>query len=476
MGKRAKRREREAREAAAVQAARPAALQADDFTWRRLGDARRDLAPVTHARMQAVADYLYHRNPLARRIINTQVEWIVGEGVTVEAEDPRTHDYLQEWWRLNRLGRLLPSVWREYALFGEDFAPAYSNRWSGLMRLGVMDPADVEEVVPDPDNAAVVIGVVQRAGVGVPQRRWRALLPPTEMEALSPYALRELERFADGEILTSATNKLRRATRGISDLFAIADWCDGYEQLLFAALNRDRAVANYFWDVELAGADEKEIAEYLADMAPPRPFSVFGHNEKVKRRLVGPEAGSATHSDVTSRLFRTHVLGGVGYGEHMYGAGGDVNRSTADAMDGGTIKSLTAVQTDRKEMLLERAAAQVERGIEVGHLRDTPETREIRVVVPDLSTKDLSRIASGLQSIASALSLGRRDGWATRKVATQFLASFARHAGVDLDAKELLEEAELERKRDLQDELGRGYDEDLRIERDRAALTATPAA
>jgi hypothetical protein len=430
---------------------------------RRLTDPVRDLPATTHARMIEAALYLHGRNPLAGALIERPAEWMVGEGATIEAEEPRTKQVLDEWWKANKMETELISFVRELSIFGEDMATVNANPYSGIIRMGVMDPGSVREVIPDPENAAVPIGVIRKPTAYVGEKRYQVVLSPEDEEALSLAAVAERERMQDGEVFYAGINKLRRQTRGTSDLFRVADWLDGYEQFLFYALVRERALSNYTWDYKFEGWDETRIADYMNKLQAPRPFSNWGHNEKMSRELVGPREGSAHNNSEHASLFRNQITSAAAMGEHMFGGGGDVNRSTSDSMDGHTIKSFTARQAERLAILRSRAAAQIERAIQVRRLRDTPGARSFTMSLPDLSTRDVSRIASGLQSVANAGAMLLREGVLDKQTLGRMVASLALHVGVKVDdVGAMLDRAAEERADTLADQVARSYDGRLR--------------
>lgn len=435
----------EQRTAAKLEALRAATGRSTaDAGWRRLTDSPdRDLLPVTFERQREIAVYLWTYNPIARRILETIVEWVVGEGVQIQAKNPATAEYLKRFWDhpVNRWDLKLPMRTRELFLFGEQFWPAFQNQFSGLISLAAMDPARVKAVVPDPDNAETVVGVVTSSREGQEERRLRTILRGDEMEILSDAALRERERFTDGELFVAQVNKLSAQTRGTSELFALADWLDGYEQLLFGILQQEKARSQYIWDLELQGATEEQIQERLQTLRPPRPLSVRVHNEKEKWTLVGPDAGGAAANTEHARLFRNHVLGGGAIPEHWYGGGGDVNRATAAEMGAPTEKAMTARQKVIKYLLEDVLAVQIERGIEARVLREAEDVRDVSVTLPDLSTRDISRVAQALQQVSAALMAGQTAGWVDDDVAAQVLSSMIAHLGVEVDAEEMLDRA-----------------------------------
>lgn len=441
----------------------------EDPAFRRLTESPRDLAPLTHDRQREIAVYLWTYNPLARRIINAIVEWICGEGIQIQASDPRTREYLKRFWTdpVNRWDVRVEERVRELWLMGEQFWPAFTNGYSGIMRLGVLDPSRVKEVVTDPDNALMPIGIITKGATPSEERRYRTVLRGGEQEILGAAALAERERFTDGELFTSAVNKLSTQKRGVSELFALADVLDSYEQLLFNQLQQERVRSMYLWDITIEGADQETIDRKMAELQTPKPFSIWVHNEKESRKLVGPEAGAAQANAESARLFRNHILGGGALPEHWYGGGGDVNRATAAEMSAPTEKSFTSKQRTTKHVIEEVLAVQVERGIAAGVLEDSDEARELEAVFPDLSGEDTSRASQALQQVAGGLVIGRREGWVSDEIAARVLASLISQFGVEADAEEMLSAAQEQRGRSLADEAARWMGREPQPERGR---------
>jgi len=433
--------------------------------FRRLTDVNRDLNPVTHDRQREIAVYLYTYNPLARRMLETIREWILGEGATVTSPHPRTQDYLDGFWtdRVNRWPIRLWEQTLELFLMGERFWPVFTNQFSGLMRFGVTDPASVKEVVLDPDNVEVALGVVLKSRPGVPERRYRAVLTAAETDVLTGPGLREWEALTDGELFISRINRLSTQSRGISEIFSLADWLDGYEQLLFSILQREQANAQVMWDVELQGMSDEDIQKWLETQSYPKPLSIRAHNEKVKWELQGPAFGSSSNNVEHARLFRNHLLGGIGIPEHWFGGGGDVNRATAAEMGTPTEKSLTAKQRLVKNIIEEVIEAQVARGIEYGAIPDDDEAREFQLEFPEPSTKDLTKISSSLQQFATGLSIAAQEGWVDDATAVRVMTSLLQQTGVEADPEEMLARAQEQKKERLADEAAAAMDRRLRV-------------
>ena len=53
----------------------------DEAFFRRLTGETRDLSPVTHERARAVSRFIVRQNPLARRISELLLDFVVGDGI-----------------------------------------------------------------------------------------------------------------------------------------------------------------------------------------------------------------------------------------------------------------------------------------------------------------------------------------------------------------------------------------------------------
>src|SRR3990172_2504783 len=88
---------------AAVEAAAPVLFpfqSGADAGYRRLSQSPnvRDLLPAQHDRMQRVAYYLYVTNNVAARCVEILVDFIAGEGVSAQAEEPAVQEMLDGFW------------------------------------------------------------------------------------------------------------------------------------------------------------------------------------------------------------------------------------------------------------------------------------------------------------------------------------------------------------------------------------------
>lgn len=419
-------------------------VDADEDQWRRLtGDVDRDLSPMTQARMQKLAAWLWESNPLANRLIELPVAFLLAEGVRFSCDDEEAQKTLDRFWRdpINDMAVKLPEKVRELSLYGEQVYPAFVNDHSGTVRLGYLDPSLIATVVKDPDNASQPIGIVTTKDRKGQARRYRVIVNGAEEDCFTERTRAIRDTFTDGDCFYFRVNNLAAGSRGRSDLLAASDWLDGYDQFLFGELDRAKFQRAFFYDVTMKGATPEQVDERARKITAPSPGAVRVHNDSEEWTTEAPDlkAGDAAEH---ARLFRNHVLGGATIPEHWFGGGGDVNRAVGAEMGEPTFKVFSMRQwlwiqflgTIGRYVLRKKALASGAPEPEF----DDP-AFDVAVTFPDLVVRDTTKWAAALQQVAGTLVIAIDKGLLTDETAVKMLAVIAGRLGVDFDpAAELI--------------------------------------
>lgn len=433
-------------------------IDADDDQWRPLtGDERRDLSPLSKARMREIAYYLWRANPLGNRTVELPLAYLLAEGIKLVVEDEDAQGWLDAFWRdpINKMGTNLPKMMRELAMYGEQCWPAFVNEISGAVRLGYLDPGMIAKVVRDPDNGRQPIGVVTKRDARNRIRKYRVIVNGNDEELFSART-REIRAndFPDGECFYFTVNDLQNGD-GHSDLLPLSDWIDGYDQFLFGELERVLSSRAFVWDVTLKGATQDDVNARAGKITPPKPGSVRVHNDSEEWSSVAPDLKASDSTEI-GRLFRNHVLGGGSLPEHWYGGGGDVNRSTGDSMSEPTFKIFSMRQQVIKAILEEIGTYVVRHRLlaVAGKEPDPADTAyHVKAEFPEMVARDTTRYAAALQQVVAAVVGALDHGLVTEELAVRLIQSVATRLGVDFDAKTELEaarkEAEAKSERDL---------------------------
>lgn len=413
----------------------------DDALYRRLtGRDVDDLPAWQHDRMLAVALHLDRTNMLAKRILWLITDFVVAEGAGFHAWNDQVTAWLRRHWDDEdnnwdeRSRRLLRNLLRD----GEILFPAGVNPANGFVRWGSIPARQIKEVVPHPDNWERTEQVVlYPRRPGEPDRVLEVIRRPLGGDRLMGQAL--YARINDDGL------------RGISELYASADFLDALDQLVFSDVERQQLLKAFIWDVTVDTTDKDELKRMAADpmFQPPRPGSVRVHTPNITWQAVAPDMRA--HESVASlRFLRNFIAGGHGIPEHWLGEGGDVNRAVGAVMDQPSIKTFTRLQRVWKSIMTQALRFVIDQAVIHGSLpplveRQTQDGRgtgefidprdAFAVVVPDMDTTDQAQLAQAFNQMMMAL-VTVEGRYISQETASQVAAMFLQQFGIEVDPQQ----------------------------------------
>lgn len=422
-------------------------IDGDDDQWRRISnDTDRNLSPFKQERMRDIAYKLWEMNLLANRLIELPLAYLLAEGVKITNPNDDHQSTITRFLNdpINKFDVKLEKKMREMALFGNQYWPAFVNEHSGHVRLGYLDPGQVEKVIFDPDNPEQPIGVITKRDKKGSYLRYQVIINGDE-DVFTERTQGIREQFSDGQLFYFNINALSYKGIGKSDLLAQADFLDLYDNFLFGEAERADFLRAFVWDVTIEGAEQADIDAKAKTMKAPAPGSIRVHNEKEKWKAESPTLNSGDTENL-ARLLRNHNLGGATIPEHWFGGGGDVNRATGDSMSQPTEKMLTMRQNTWKVILKELAVFALRQRELKRNSKAEPEyddeIYQTEVIFPELSAKDTTKYAAALQQVVVAVQLGINAGLLTQETGVQLILSITGRLGVEFDAKKELEAAQ----------------------------------
>lgn len=415
-------------------------VDTDDANWTRLtGNGDKDLDPLTHGRAVKLAQYLWQSNPLANRLIELPLAYLLGKGVKLKSSDTEAQTVLNRHWGdcINAWPIKLPKRIRELSLFGEQCWRAFVGS-NGFVRIGYLDPQRIGTVVMDPDNGEQPIGIVTKTDRHGKALRFRCIVNGPE----SVFTQRTQEiraTFTDGDCFYFRINDLCNGQRGRGDLVPLLDWLDAYDQFLFGEMERADFMRAFVWDVTLTGSSPDDVKARAKNISAPSPGAVRVHNENEKWEAVAPELQSGDGS-IAARLFRNQILGGITVPEHWYGGAADVNRATGESMAEPTEKSFEMRQAYLGHMLMEVATYVLRAHWRVLDGRELSEEQQLvidglGIEWPEMTTKDTTRYATALQQVIMAAADAMEAGLIGEKTALNIIATIAAQLGVDINVE-----------------------------------------
>lgn len=410
-------------------------LSFEEVGWRKLtGNPSRELPFATQERMFEICYWLWKTNPLGQFIIEIMTAFVVADGMPFTADNDQIKTHLTEFWEdaANQLDIFFEKHVTELGVFGELCLPVYVLANTGKVRLGYVDPADIEQVHTDPHNVKIHVGVTLKSIDGDPGRKLAIILPQENIEILSPKGQALRAQFTDGSCFFWKVNTLTNEPRGCSDLFIVADHLDGYEQFMADMMEKFAQFNPFYWDVTVEGKTHDELVKEADKFRPPKSGGAFIHNDKVTSEAKSPQQ-NAVDAEAGARLLRNHILTPKGIPEHWAGGGGDVNRATAAEMDLPAVKMISRRQKTVKHILKQIFDFVIQSGLDARYLRLAEADATYKLQTPEISQKDIAKLSSAVQQLASSLTVAQANKWIDNATARKMYAFACSFVGFEYD-------------------------------------------
>jgi hypothetical protein len=405
-------------------------IDPDESRWRTLTGNARDYPQYTQQRMQEVSLVLYRQNPIARRILHLIRDYVVGEGIFIQAKDPWVQKILTTHWAdpSNAWPSRFADRVRDLYLYGEQCYQASVNPISGLVTLSYVSPLDISEVRSDPTNPEIVREVVLKANETTDMKPVTLKVIQVDTNPNSPTF-----GFRSGDCFFFKINNVCDSSRGIPELFSIAEWIDGFDQFLWGRIERAVHLSTWFWDVLLEGATKEQIQDFLSDVQarPPKRGSIRVHNEKVQWNPISVKLEGQDASEEAA-LFKNLILGGAGMPDFFFAESGAGGRMALAEQSEPTLKSLAMRQHEVRLMLREIFDFQIDQAILV-RKRKRPVNREYSVIMSKISVRSLQRTSGAIVRACEALEKGVEKGWISPQEAEEVFRGLIDQIGIGVD-------------------------------------------
>jgi len=400
--------------------------------WGQASGQRRDMQVISQMAMFEMAYTLYDRSGLVKRFVQDTRNFVLGEGVTfsVEGDDSReAAEWLQKFWDhpMNRMPLRLKKRVEFFGLLGEQCWPVVVNPINGEVWMSYVDPqniVDVETLMDFPEIPSSVRLFGRDGGHG-------KRMPVVRM---SPDIRKpEFGRLV-GECFFFSVNNPPNDPRGRSDLVAIFDFLDTFEEGLFDELDRLKLVKSYIWDVLVKGADEQKIQEFMEKTETPQPGSMRVHNENVEWNAVAPDLKTADNKAFFD-MMKTYLSACTNRPDSWLGSGGKAYQTEADLMGEPTYKALNDRQDIIRFAIHDVLTFVLDQAILHGSVKDG--NYKISVDMPEISAKDTNKLATALTQITSALMLGEQQGYIAKQDAARIYCGVASQLGAEVEPPEI---------------------------------------
>lgn len=413
----------------------------EDYGYRLCGSGaqsnRRDLTLPQHDRHQKKSIFLWASHPVIKKCLQNHRSFICGNGFQIQAtfEDDDTirkmvQARLDRFWQVNRweseLSRRVESLcvegeWVYYCHPCSDD----SGKWVMAKILG----ESIERIAPHDYDAERLNKIHLGKEITIFDGFTKSKTKTLEIIEDCPYSGR-----LTGDTLYLGINRLSAQTRGFSDVLAVFDYLEIFDNTLRTESERIEVQRAMVWDVEINKSggnkvDERKLA--LKKEGPPAPGTLNIHDSDEKWTTISADL-HLSESISYVKFILSLCLGGLHTPEHWFAEGGDVNKATATEMGGPAYSFIRDRKRDIMSFMTMGARLQLQRDMDCGILPDTmkPEHLAFSVVSKDPESSIFANIGSTLQTLGTGLQIGAQNGWLSDAEAARGFRQAATHLGL----------------------------------------------
>jgi len=412
-------------------------VDTDDSLYRSLSQNSKDLDEYKYSRVQQIVRWFAKTHPLGKRLVELTKDFVIGSGLTYESENPKVKACLDSFWYDPFNNMLLNHHTKidQMTIFGEQALPVIVNETNGHVRLGYVSPSSIEDIITAKDNILDIRQVKVKANAGEEPKYYDII------------KLNEVTGYLEGEIFYFRINNLDDEKRGYSDLIAILDWLDIFDQILMGEADRIILIKSFIYDFLCKGMSDDQISEYSKKFSVPKPGTAFFHNENIEASAIAPNLNTADSTNYLKFLL-SFMLGGVGIPEHYFALAYDINRATATEMDIPLVKKIQNRQEFVRFMfshmfdfvidqsiIYKRQLIDRDTGKGLGSLSEK-EDLTYKIVLPSPSKKDIIQMANSLQPFASSLVIAQNNDWISNATAGRAFITTINESGLEIDTQE----------------------------------------
>lgn len=327
----------------------PMDYRKEDIGWSPTGRRNilaRELPEVQHDRMIALSFLAWRINPMAKRLVDMQVNFVLGNGISVSSRDKEVLMLIGDWWNdpYNQWPMRIQQRLRDLYIYGEWLhRPLISD--DGFVWIRDIQPDVISAAFPDPMDHGVVDRIVYK-NIILPNG---SLEQNTYSSNLIRRRLNEIERKLDdkytGDVFLFGINRTSDSMRGIGELYPLLDYIDMYDDILFSRAEKIRNSAHVYYDLQLEGMTETEMRNYLMNETnlPPRPGTVYAHNAQAVLEMKAPDLKADDHAQDTSVL-KSHIVSSAGWPGTWFDDPGTAGRAVGAEMAEPALKGITNLQ------------------------------------------------------------------------------------------------------------------------------------
>lgn len=419
----------------------------EDVGFRPLGSSKdtKGLNQLTRDKQLKTVFAMYLKNGFAARILEIAIDFILGDevtpdnvtitgkkGILKEDKIEQIKEVIENFHTINDLDTEFERMELDKRLNGMLIIPAFVNKFNGEVKLGFVDPTQLDTVITNPLNVKEILKLKFKSSFGGPSK----ILDVIRKQTVAENPLSDQYNLLTGDTFYFAINNVSNQPEGVSDLLNIADLLNQLQRLTFNVLEGTRLANLFVLDVEIKGATKKKIEEWKKENPVPDGPVRWVHGDRVKQEIKSTGLKTTDNSQ-TIKLFKNFILACKGYPPMWFADGEDANKATSQEQGAPVIKKLKKQQKAAIRVLKTFYTYAIHQAIlykEGFNLtREELDDMDIAIKAPDLEVKDQAKLATVITSLIDALTKAISGGLITKESATKTFLNLIQNLGNDIN-------------------------------------------
>ena len=355
-------------------------------------NALRDRVQINIQDLLQKSLYAWRENALARRIVNLQTQYVIGDGIGIKCEDERAMKFIETFWNhpLNHMETRVTELCDELTRAGNLFI-LFSSDLAGMTYI---------RAVP-----ATAIREIETAKNDYEQALWFEYV---ENESLSSTIVSAEDRICptlDPRMTQFVVNRPVGAKWGEPDLAPVLDWLRLYSGWLEdrARLNKYRNSFLFTVKTQLKTEEARRARQNQLNSRPLTPGSILVTTDAEEWGVLSAHLESSDAA-ADGLAIKKQIASGVGIPLHFLAEPESQNKASAEAAGGATYRTFEQRQKIFLWIIEQIIRTAMRRRRLVEH--DFPADAEFKLIGADISGKDnteLSTAAATMSNVATQL-------------------------------------------------------------------------
>lgn len=374
-----------------------------------------DLPPQFLQKAQRLAVFLWRKNARAYCATELVTDFILGDGIRFNAEDPKVQELLERHWELNEWDDKMQERIRTMGLFGEALFPVFVSD-KGMVRVSTISPFKIIKLKRDSEDAETLTDVLTSMPDGDKRDEEKPDQPKGKVYKLvriqDDGTLLDDPGKTSGLAFYFAVNRLSGGARGSPDMLSSIDWLEGLDSFLFSVMERAEITQELVWNLEYTGAKPDEIRTKVKDFTRSlRSGGVIGHNENMKVEVVVPQLAASDADKVSSLLLR-QIQAGMRLAGLFFGDSEDLTRASANELSMPVAKMIQSRQNFWRRLLSRIFKFQIQQA-KKANIIPAEASEVFEIDMAQVFLRDLSAVTSALVPLTAALDIAIEKKWVT---------------------------------------------------------------